>query len=303
LDWSLGSINGTVGFGKPGKVTYCKVLRYATLNGSQDELVRIELIFQRSRNWLLGLFIGLFTFGCGIEIYGKAERYDLHNRPEFEVTLPPNAPYISEQFTTSDEAREKNHPGIDIWSFRGAEILAAAPGRVSKSFYEPAFGNQIILDHGVDASGARILTDYKHLHERLVEPGQVVARGQKIGTMGATGLMGMMVHLHFEVWRDLPHRETEPLDPNLFWMDGPGKVTCFDRTSPLSQSTVPHHLSGAMQGDVDTLALVNWGFAGAPYGYHYLASQYLNIRIHEPNALQAMMSGDSTSARGRFKYR
>jgi len=175
--------------------------------------------------------ICLLVAGCGIEIYGKADRYDQHNNPDFVVVIPPNAPFISEQFVSGDDIGDKNHLGIDIWGKRGSEILAAAPGRVKRSFYDPAFGNQIVLDHGLDDKGTRILTHYKHLYERLAEAGDVIARGQQIGTMGATGALGMMVHLHFEVQFDEPHREIKALDPNLFWMDGAGKITCFDRTA------------------------------------------------------------------------
>ena len=175
------------------------------------------------------IFLCLPIAGCGVDIYGKADRYDQHNKPEFKVEIPANAPYISEQFVTGDGARDKQHHGIDIWGKRGSEILAAAPGRVTKSYYEPAFGNQIVIDHGLDENGARILTHYKHLYSRMANPGDKVNRGQQIGTMGATGAMGMMVHLHFEVQHDIPTKGIRASDPNLFWSDGVGKVTCYDR--------------------------------------------------------------------------
>jgi len=182
------------------------------------------------RPWCQALFVCLIAAGCGIEIYGKADWYDQHNNPDFTVEMPANAPYISEQFVSGDDIGDNNHLGIDIWGKRGAEVIAAASGRVERSFYEPAFGNQIVLDHGLDEKGARIRTHYKHLYERLAEPEEVIARGQQIGTMGATGALGMMVHLHFEVLIDERHREAKAMDPNLFWMNGVGKVTCFDRT-------------------------------------------------------------------------
>jgi len=177
------------------------------------------------------LFIGLPVTGCGIEIYGSADRYDQHNNPDFTVEIPSNAPFISEQFVSGDDIGDKNHLGIDIWGKRGSDVIAAAPGRVERSYYEPAFGNQIILDHGLNENGARVKTHYKHLYERKAEEGDVVSRGQLIGSMGATGALGMMVHLHFEVQIKEPHRELKAEDPNLFWVNGVGKITCFDRNA------------------------------------------------------------------------
>jgi len=72
------------------------------------------------------------------------------------------------------------------------------------------------------------LTVYKHLHSRLAEPGDLVARGHQIGTMGATGAMGLRVHLHFEVLKQPRGQRAVANEPHLFWADGVGQVTCFD---------------------------------------------------------------------------
>lgn len=172
----------------------------------------------------------LLLAGCdGIEIYGKADYYDIHSRKKIPIVMPAGAPYISEQFHMGEEFGDKQHPGLDIWGKVGTPVLAAAPGRVTHSFYEPVYGHRIVIDHGTDAQGAQITTVYKHLKTRLAQPGDTVARGQQIATMGATGALGMMVHLHFEVRRKTPSKGDVPEDPNLTWMDGPGRITCFDR--------------------------------------------------------------------------
>lgn len=166
--------------------------------------------------------------GCGVEKFGSAAFYDNHNRPDFKVVLPPGAPYISQQFLGGSDSGAGGHNGIDIWGALRSPVIAAAPGRVVDSFYEPAYGNRVVLDHGLDGSGAHYWTVYKHLKQRLVEKGAVVARGDRIGAMGATGALGLMVHLHFEVLRgDAPLR-AQPLDPQLFWVGGAGQVSCFD---------------------------------------------------------------------------
>lgn len=164
----------------------------------------------------------------GIESYGKADYYDQHAPDAIPVVMPPGAPFISEQFFRGEDAGDKQHHGIDIWAKRGTPILAAAPGHVERSFYEPAYGNQVVIDHGTDGSGTRFRTHYKHLHERHAQPGQQVARGAQIGTMGATGALGMMIHLHFEVQEEAPREPNLAFDPQLYWVNGPGRVTCFE---------------------------------------------------------------------------
>ena len=38
----------------------------------------------------------------------------------------------------------------------------------------------------------------------------------------------MLVHLHFEVRRARTGNYYTPYDPMLFWVQGPGRVTCFE---------------------------------------------------------------------------
>lgn len=67
-----------------------------------------------------------------------------------------------------------------------------------------------------------------HLKDRLVEEGTQVVRGEQIAAMGATGVMGMFVHLHLEVHEGSGPKDTEQKGPQLFWVRGQGKVTCFE---------------------------------------------------------------------------
>lgn len=166
--------------------------------------------------------------GCGIERHGDSAYYDGYGTSRVKVVMPPNAPYISQQFMAPEEQGAGGHNGIDIWGALRSPVIAAAPGRVAESFYEPAYGNRVVIDHGRDAGGAHHWTVYKHLKDRQVEKGARVARGRQIGTMGATGALGMMVHLHFEVLRGATPLQATPLDPQLFWVKGPGRVTCLE---------------------------------------------------------------------------
>jgi murein DD-endopeptidase MepM/ murein hydrolase activator NlpD len=67
-----------------------------------------------------------------------------------------------------------------------------------------------------------------------VSKGDVVARGQKIGTLGTTGMLaGGIPHLHFELYRQAG-RGSVTARPARFWVDGVGRVTCFDPAASLS---------------------------------------------------------------------
>ncbi len=86
------------------------------------------------------------------------------------------------------------HKGIDIAYRRGIDLVAAANGKVIERKYEPmGFGNYIVIRHAYGFA-----TKYAHLDNVYVEEGDVVTQGQKVGTMGNTG-MSTGPHLHFEV--------------------------------------------------------------------------------------------------------
>ncbi len=87
------------------------------------------------------------------------------------------------------------HKGIDIASYRrGVSIIAAANGKVVERGYDAmGFGNYVVIRHSYGYS-----TKYAHMDKVYVEEGDTVTQGQKLGTMGNTGLSTGQ-HLHFEV--------------------------------------------------------------------------------------------------------
>ena len=97
------------------------------------------------------------------------------------------------------------HHGLDIIAGAGAQVRAAAAGKVVRSGYESLFGNVVVLDHGC---GYRSL--YAHLAERIVAAGDLVQKGDPIGTVGDTGRT-TGPHLHFEV-----HVNSLPVNPSRF---------------------------------------------------------------------------------------
>jgi murein DD-endopeptidase MepM/ murein hydrolase activator NlpD len=90
------------------------------------------------------------------------------------------------------------HDGIDFGAGGcGAPLYAAANGRVLDRYYQSAYGNRLIIDHGWRRS-AGVATIYNHASRYVVSPGQRVRRGQIVGYMGTTG-WSTGCHLHFTV--------------------------------------------------------------------------------------------------------
>ncbi len=88
------------------------------------------------------------------------------------------------------------HRGLDIAAYIGAPVRASMDGRVVLVGDNSVFGKFILITHQVGYSSF-----YGHLNRVLVGRGEVVRRGQKIGSVGNTG-RSTGPHLHFEVRRN-----------------------------------------------------------------------------------------------------
>lgn len=90
------------------------------------------------------------------------------------------------------QARDR-HAGLDFASPAGAIIRAPAAGRVV--LVDPLYftGNTVVIDHG-----RGLYSILAHLQRTLVADGQIVARGDSLGTVGATG-RATAAHLHWSV--------------------------------------------------------------------------------------------------------
>lgn len=146
--------------------------------------------------------------------------------------MPANAPSIMNlyfELPTIGAEQKQGHLAIDIIAALGTPVIAPADGRVIRVFTEPMYGNNIVIDHGVNTAGQRVHTSYMHLQTQGVAVGETVQRGQQIGTLGRSGVLsGGVLHLHFSVLVENRRGRMDPADPNRFWVDGSGIVTCFD---------------------------------------------------------------------------
>lgn len=90
------------------------------------------------------------------------------------------------------------HAGVDIAATGAVPIYAAADGVVIRSYNSSSYGQVIFISHYID--GQQYTTVYAHMRDgsRLVNSGDTVSKGQRIGTMGNTG-ESTGQHLHFEL--------------------------------------------------------------------------------------------------------
>jgi len=86
------------------------------------------------------------------------------------------------------------HEGLDFAAEVGTKVLAAGPGLVVRSGWDPGYGNIIEIKHA-----EKFVTRYAHLNKRHVENNTIVDSGTLIGDVGSTG-RSTGPHLHYEVF-------------------------------------------------------------------------------------------------------
>ncbi len=101
----------------------------------------------------------------------------------------------------------------------GDPVYAAATGKVIyRGIPGPGWGNMLILGHRVrnaETGQLEVMQSvYAHLDTMLAQPDQVVARGEKIGTVG-TAFGKYLAHLHFEI------RHGPYANPGVGYADAP----------------------------------------------------------------------------------
>ena len=108
--------------------------------------------------------------------------------------------YVNNKISSS------RHSGIDIAAPTGTPVLATNNGKVTLAAHgllSP--GNTIVIDHGMG-----LFTSYHHLHTMNVKAGDLVRKGDLIGTVGSTGF-STGPHLHYSV--SIYNTYVNPLQP------------------------------------------------------------------------------------------
>jgi murein DD-endopeptidase MepM/ murein hydrolase activator NlpD len=121
--------------------------------------------------------------------------------PGLTLSWPIAGAYVTQPFGPSELLLEPPlgpyphfHTGIDLAARFGTPVTAAATGVVvAVANTQVGYGNYVIVAHG-----GGIMTLYGHLLETDVRVGDRVARGQRVGLEGTSGL-STGPHLHFEL--------------------------------------------------------------------------------------------------------
>ncbi|MDX1589410.1 MAG: M23 family metallopeptidase [Oleiphilaceae bacterium] len=95
------------------------------------------------------------------------------------------------------------HSGVDLAGREGGDVVAVGAGVVTVAERRGGYGYFIEIKHGDS-----LVTRYGHAKKLLVEPGQVVKKGERIALMGSTG-RSTGPHVHFEVLKDGRRQDPE----------------------------------------------------------------------------------------------
>ena len=114
-----------------------------------------------------------------------------------EIDMPYAADTLLYNRTLSDW---RTHEGVDIAAELGAQVMAAANGRVEHIYNDDLFGTTVVIDH---TGGLKSV--YSNLAEMpTVAVGDGVVAGEIIGSVGTTALAetNAGTHLHFAMTLD-----------------------------------------------------------------------------------------------------
>ncbi|MGZ9107153.1 MAG: M23 family metallopeptidase, partial [Rhodoplanes sp.] len=101
------------------------------------------------------------------------------------------------------------HQGVDFGAPMKTPVVATASGTVVFAGWKSSYGRLVEISHG-----PRVITRYAHLAKILVNQGDLVQMGDRIGLLGSSG-RSSGPHLHYEVLFDDVHR-----DPMMFIQAG-----------------------------------------------------------------------------------
>ena len=146
------------------------------------------------------LFSDTLTVNASLFIPGA--KMDWVNRQEIngDLFIWPVVSYVTSPYgyrqSPFDGKTRQFHSGLDIGASSGTPIRAAMSGRVLQVGSDGTFGNYVLISHH---SGYR--TFYAHMSVVRVKAGAYVDTGQRIGDVGATGMV-TGPHLHFTVYKN-----------------------------------------------------------------------------------------------------
>ncbi|MFE7615473.1 peptidoglycan DD-metalloendopeptidase family protein [Streptomyces sp. NPDC057496] len=126
----------------------------------------------------------------------------------FKLPYPAGSAYTITQTPGSGYSHndDYNRHAVDFAMPTGTPIVASAAGTVYFEGWSTGGGIMALIDHGNNRC-----SQYAHLGSTIVDAGQRVAQGQRIGTSGATGnatgphLHWNIVHCNSQLSREIPN--------------------------------------------------------------------------------------------------
>lgn len=117
------------------------------------------------------------------------------------------------------------HHGVEFQNPKGTPVLATGEGTVyyagtdAERQFGPRldyYGNLVIIEHAfASPEGQPVYSLYAHLDRIDVETGQLISQGDRVGSVGASGI-AIGSHLHFEVRVDDPESFGATRNPELW---------------------------------------------------------------------------------------
>jgi murein DD-endopeptidase MepM/ murein hydrolase activator NlpD len=120
--------------------------------------------------------------------------------PEFPTNYP-----VDGTFTRGFNS-ENGHYGIDIATKQGTSFKAIADGAVINQDWTINYGYVLHVQH---SNG--IIAVYKHAASVSKSIGDIVLKGDILGTTGDVGVLSSGPHLHLEIWKN-----GVPQNPNMY---------------------------------------------------------------------------------------
>ncbi|MEH6636140.1 MAG: M23 family metallopeptidase [Halioglobus sp.] len=101
--------------------------------------------------------------------------------------------------------KQSMHEGLDFAGKEGSHVLAVAAGVVTWTGNKAGYGKLVEVSHDDG-----YVTRYAHNKENLVDPGDLVRKGETIALMGSSG-RSTGAHVHYEVYK-----HGRPVDPSSY---------------------------------------------------------------------------------------
>lgn len=176
--------------------------------GGPTAVARDPLAWGELQSSVMGLSEQLKTRESELEVLESLLRDREYHQGTEVAGRPVNWGWMSSGFgkrVDPFDGRMAWHAGVDFAGREGSDVVSVASGVVTFAGKRSGYGLMVEINHGDG-----YVTRYGHHESLAVRVGDIVKKGQKIGTMGSTG-RSTGPHVHFEVLKNGRH-----VDPKAY---------------------------------------------------------------------------------------